>query len=210
MVHIEDGEGGKGRFASLKKGQLVASITLEEAIELLSLPRILGTDPATGQTVSARIGPFGPMVQIEPAKKGDKPRSASLKKGQLVASITLEEALELFSLPRNLGEYEGSEVVIGVGRFGPYVRHKGKFTSLGRNDDPYTITLERAVEVLLEKAAANEPLRTFPEEPDTYVKKGKWGPYIVSGGKNYKMPRGTEVDSLTLDAVHKIIAESKK
>ncbi len=170
--------------------------------------RSLGIDPATGREVTARIGRYGPMVQIEPEKEGDKPRSASLKKGQLVITITLEEALELLSLPRTLGEYEGKDVVIGIGRFGPYVRHDGKFTSLGRKDDPYTITLERAVEVLREKATANEPLRTFPEEPDTLIKNGKWGPYIVSGGKNYKIPRGTDVDSLTLDRVREIIAEA--
>jgi DNA topoisomerase-1 len=170
--------------------------------------RVLGRDPATGREVSARIGRYGPMVQIEPEKEGDKPRSASLKKGQLVITITLEEALELLSLPRTLGEWEGKEVVIGVGRFGPYIRHNGKFTSLGRKDDPYTVTLERAVEVLQEKAAASEPLRTFAEEPDTVVKSGRWGPYIASGGKNYKIPRGTEIDSLTLAEVHKIIAEA--
>jgi DNA topoisomerase-1 len=170
--------------------------------------RVLGIDPATGREVTARIGRYGPMVQIEPEKEGDKPRSASLKKGQLVITITLEEALELLSLPRTLGEWEGKEVVIGVGRFGPYIRHNGKFTSLGRKDDPYTVTLERAVEVLQEKAAASEPLRTFAEEPDTVVKSGRWGPYIASGGKNYKIPRGTEIDSLTLDEVHKIISEA--
>ncbi len=170
--------------------------------------RSLGVDPATGREVTARIGRYGPMVQMEPAEEGEKPRSASLKKGQLVITITLEEALELLSLPRTLGEYEGKEVVIGIGRFGPYVRHDGKFTSLGRKDDPYTVTLERAIEVLKEKAAAGEPLRTFPEEPDTVIKNGKWGPYIASGGKNYKIPRGTEAASLTLDDVHRIIAEA--
>ncbi|MDR2894428.1 MAG: type I DNA topoisomerase [Alistipes sp.] len=168
--------------------------------------RTLGTDPATGREVTARIGRYGPMVQIEPAAEGEKPRSASLKKGQLVISITLEEALELLSLPRSLGEYQGKEMVIGVGRFGPYVRHDGKFTSLGRKDDPYTITAERAIEVLSEKAAANEPLRTFPEEPGLLVKNGKWGPYIAFDGKNYKIPKGTDVEGLTLDGVREIIA----
>jgi DNA topoisomerase-1 len=150
------------------------------------------------------------MVQIDPATEGEKPRSASLKKGQLVISITLEEALELLSLPRTLGSHEGREVVIGIGRFGPYVKYDGKFTSLSRKDDPYTITLERAVEVLREKATANEPLKTWPEQPDLLVKNGKWGPYIAFGGKNYKLPRGVDVAALTLDEVRKIIAESKK
>ena len=172
--------------------------------------RVLGVDPATGREVSARIGRYGPMVQIEAAGEGEKPRSASLKKGQLVVNITLEEALELLSLPRTLGEYEGKEVVIGIGRFGPYIRHNGKFTSLGRKDDPYTVSLERAIEVLKEKAAAGEPLRTWAEEPDMLIKNGKWGPYIAFGGKNYKLPKGADVAALTLDEVRKIIADSKK
>ncbi len=169
--------------------------------------RVLGTDPATGREVTARIGRYGPMVQIE-AAEGEKPRSASLKKGQLVVTITLGEALELLSLPRSLGMHDGREVVIGVGRFGPYVKYDGKFTSLGRKDDPYTVTLERAVEVLREKATAGEPLRTWAEEPDMVVKNGKWGPYIAFAGKNYKLPRGADVASLTLEDVRRIIAEA--
>jgi DNA topoisomerase-1 len=172
--------------------------------------RILGTDPTTGLTISARIGRFGPMVQIEPAKEGDKPRSASLKKSQLVANITLEEALELLSLPRTLGEYEGKEVVIGEGRFGPYIRHNSKFTSLGTKENPYTITLERAVELLREKAAANQPLRTFAEDVDMIVKNGRFGPYIAYKGKNYKIPKGFTPQELTLEQALKIVSESKK
>ncbi len=118
--------------------------------------------------------------------------------------------MELLSLPRSLGEYEGKEVVIGIGRFGPYIRHNSKFTSLGRKDDPYTVSLERAIEVLKEKAAAGEPLRTWAEEPDMLIKNGKWGPYIAFGGKNYKLPKGADVAALTLDEVRKIIADSKK
>ncbi|MDR2911972.1 MAG: type I DNA topoisomerase [Alistipes sp.] len=168
--------------------------------------RVLGVDPATGREVSARIGRYGPMVQIEAAAEGEKPRSASLKKGQLVVSITLEEALELLSLPRSLGEWEGKEVVIGVGRFGPYVRYDGKFSSLGRKDDPYTVSLERAVEVIREKAAAGEPLRVFAEEPDLLIKNGKWGPYIAFSGKNYKLPKGVDVALLTMEEVREIVA----
>ncbi len=170
--------------------------------------RVLGTDPATGREVTARIGRYGPMVQIEAAAEGEKPRSASLKKGQLVVNITLEEALELLSLPRSLGECDGHEVVIGVGRFGPYVKYDGKFTSLGRKDDPYTITLERAMEVVREKAAGGEPLKVWAEEPTLAVKNGKWGPYIAFDGKNYKLPRGVDVAALTLDEVRKIVAEA--
>ncbi len=168
--------------------------------------RILGTDPATGREVSARIGRYGPMVQVEaPEGSDEKPRSASLKKGQLVANISLEEALELLSLPRSLGEYNGKEMVIGIGRFGPYVRHDGKFTSIGRKDDPYTITAARAIEIIEEKKAAGAALRTFPEEPDLVVKNGRYGPYIAYKGKNYKIPKGTEPSELTLEEAREII-----
>ncbi len=168
--------------------------------------RILGTDPATGHQVSARIGRFGPMVQTE-APEGEKPRSASLKKGQLIATLTLEEALELLSLPRTLGEHNGKEVVIGIGRFGPYARWDGKFTSLGRGEDPYTITLEKAVELIEAKATANEPLKTFAEEPDLIVKNGRFGPYIAFKGKNYKIPKSTDPAALTLEEARKIVAD---
>jgi DNA topoisomerase-1 len=127
-----------------------------------------------------------------------------------VVTITLDEALELLSLPRSLGLWDGREVVIGIGRFGPFARYDGKFTSLPRGDDPYKITLERAIEVLKEKAAASEPLRTWPEQPDLQIKRGKWGPYIAFAGTNYKLPKGTEIDTLTLEGVRKIIEESRK
>jgi DNA topoisomerase-1 len=170
--------------------------------------RALGIDPATGREISARIGRFGPIVELAAEEEGGKSRSASLKKGQLVANITLEEALELLSLPRSLGSYLDKEVVIGVGRFGPYVRHDGKFYSLGRKDDPYTISLARAVEVVEDKKAANEPLKTFPEEPELVVKNGRYGPYIVFKDTNYKIPKGTVAEELTLDEVRKIISDS--
>jgi DNA topoisomerase-1 len=174
--------------------------------------RILGTDPATGHTVSARIGRFGPMVHIEDGK-GGKGRFASLKKGQLVASITLEEALELLSLPKTLGQHNGEDVVVAIGKYGPYVRYNGKFTSLGRKDDPYTVTLERAME-LIEEGKKEKPaggaLKTFAEDADLVVKSGRYGPYIAYKGKNYKLPKGTTPEELTLEETRKIVAESKK
>ena len=123
---------------------------LEEQMEYNNQERVLGIDPATGHQVSARIGRYGPMVQIDGAE-GEKPRYAALKKGQLIASITLEDALQLFSLPRTLGEIDGKEVVVGIGKFGPYVRYDGKFTSLAKSDDPYTVSLERAQELIQQK-----------------------------------------------------------
>lgn len=175
--------------------------------------RLLGTDPQTGHTVKARIGRYGPMVEIEGAE-GEKGRFASLKKGQLIESITLEEALELFALPRTLGELESEEVVVGIGRYGAYVRHGKLFASLQKGDDPYTIGYDRAVELLENRrnaaATANQPLRTFDEEPDIVVKNGRYGAYIASKGKNYRIPRGKKPEELTLEDCRKIIASSKK
>ena len=175
--------------------------------------RILGTDPTTGHTVKARIGRYGPMVEIE-GNEGEKSRFASLKKGQLIESLTLEEALALFSLPRNLGPYEGEDLVIGIGKFGPYVRHGKSFASLARTDDPYTIGYDRAAELVREQqaraAAANTPLKTFAEEPELLIKNGRYGPYIAYKGKNYRIPKGTKPEEITLEACMKIIQTSKK
>ncbi|MCH5329422.1 MAG: type I DNA topoisomerase [Alistipes sp.] len=175
--------------------------------------RIIGTDPATGRTVKARIGRYGPMVEIE-APEGEKPRFASLKKGQLIEALTLEEALGLFALPRNLGPYKDEDLVVGIGRFGAYVRHGKTFASLDKKDDPYTITFERAVEVLElhnnKAAMASIPLRTFPENPDIVIKNGLYGPYIAGKGKNYRLPKSVKPETVTLEECLKIIANSKK
>lgn len=176
--------------------------------------RVLGVDPATGHTVRARIGRYGPMVEIE-GGADEKPRFASLRKGQLIESITLEEALALFALPRTLGEYEGEPVVVGLGRFGAYVRWgKSTFASLGKEDDPYTLTLERGMELIragqAQKAAANTPIKTFAEDADMLVKNGRYGPYIAYKGKNYRIPRGTKPEELTWDDCLKIVNTTKK
>ncbi|WP_300722924.1 type I DNA topoisomerase [uncultured Alistipes sp.] len=175
--------------------------------------RILGTDPRTGHTVKARIGRYGPMVEIEGAE-GEKSRFASLKKGQLIESITLDEALELFALPRDLGLLDGEMLVVGLGKYGPYVRHGKTFASLARTDDPYTIGYDRAVELLKEHqaaaAAAHTPLKSFEEDPDMLVKNGRYGAYIAYKGKNYRLPRGTKPEELTLEECRKIVAGSKK
>ena len=175
--------------------------------------RIRGTDPRTGHEVKARIGRYGPMVEIEGAE-GEKSRFASLKKGQLIESITLEEALELFALPRDLGLLDGEKLVVGLGKYGPYVRHGKTFASLARTDDPYTIGYDRAVELLKEHqaaaAAAHTPLKSFEEDPDMLVKNGRYGAYIAYKGKNYRLPRGTKPEELTLEECRKIVAGSKK
>ncbi|HJA97860.1 MAG TPA: type I DNA topoisomerase [Candidatus Alistipes faecavium] len=175
--------------------------------------RILGTDPKTGHVVKARIGRYGPMVEIE-GGEGEKSRFASLRKGQLIESITLEEALELFALPRKVGELDGEELVVGLGKFGPYVRYGKLFASLAKGDDPYTITRERAIELVHERqaanTAANTPLRSFAEDPDMLVKNGRYGAYIAYKGKNYRLPKGAKPEELTLEECLKIVANSKK
>ena len=186
---------------------------LEEQPSRNSKERVLGVDPKTGRQVSARIGRYGPMVQIE-ADEGGKPRYASMKKGQLIDTITLDEALALFALPRTLGEYEGKEVVVSTGRYGPYVRYDGKFTSLPRKDDPYSITLERAIELIHEKEnaakASKEPIKVFEEDATMKVLNGRYGPYISWNGKNYRIPKGTDPASLTFEQTKQIIEKSQK
>ena len=175
--------------------------------------RVLGIDPKTGLTVKARIGRYGPMVELV-SDDGEKGQFASLKKGQLIESITLEEALELFALPRNLGDLDGEPLMVGVGKFGPYVRHGKTFASLQKGDDPYTVSRERAEELLKEtiekQRIASEPLRTFTEDNAMVVKNGQYGPYIAYNGKNYRLPKGTKVESLTYTDCQRIVARSKK
>ena len=175
--------------------------------------RILGIDPKTGLTVKARIGRYGPMVELE-GKDGEKGQFASLKKGQLIESITLEEALELFALPRNLGELDGEPLMVGIGKFGPYVRHGKTFASLAKGDDPYTISRERAESLLKEsndkQKSASTPLRTFEQDAQMVIKTGVYGPYIAYNGKNYRLPRGAKVENLTYEECQKIIAKAKK
>ncbi|MFI3248907.1 MAG: type I DNA topoisomerase [Rikenellaceae bacterium] len=175
--------------------------------------KILGVDPATGRDVKARIGRYGPMVEIV-APEGEKPKYAALKKGQLIESITLEQALELFALPRLLGEFEELEMVVGIGRFGAYIRHGKGFTSLAKTDDPYTIDYDRAVELVVTsreaKAAANTPIKTFEEDAELLVKSGRYGPYIAYKSKNYRIPKGKKPEELTFDEAMNIINTSKK
>lgn len=186
---------------------------LEEKAHHSGQTRVLGTDPKTGHEVSARIGRYGPIVQIA-GEEGEKPRYASMKKGQLIASITLEEALELFSLPRTIGEIDGKEVVIGVGKFGPYVRYDGKFTSLAKTDDPHTITLERAMQLIEEKRAADvaakTPIKIFEEDPGINVLNGRYGPYISYEGKNYPIPKNKDPKTLTYDEVKGLIEKGRE
>ena len=171
--------------------------------------RVLGTDPATGRRVSVKIGRFGPVVQIGTAEDADKPVFASLMEGQTLNNITLEQALKLFALPRTLGAFEDKEVVIGVGKFGPYIRHDGKFTSLPKEHKPLEITLEEAVQLIVAKRSEEQSriLKTFDEEPEMQIINGRYGAYIAYNKSNYKLPKGVVAEELTLDDCKKIIAE---
>ena len=153
--------------------------------------RILGTDPKTGKEVSVKIGRFGPVVQIGTVNDSDKPRFAQLGKGQSIQSITLEEALELFKLPRTLGEYEGSDVTVGAGRFGPYILHAKQYTSIPKELDPMAITLEEAVEIISQKrkADAQKHMKAFAEEPELEILNGRYGPYLSYKGENFRLPK---------------------
>ena len=172
--------------------------------------RVLGVDPKSGKEVIARIGRYGSMVQIGENTDDEKAKYAGMQSGQLISTITLEEALDLFSLPRTLGEHEGKEVSVGLGRFGPYVKYDSKFTSLEEGDDPYTITLERANELVELKRlnAIKSLLKSFDEEPELQVIAGRFGPYISFKKKNYKLPKDTEATELTLEQCREIIANA--
>jgi DNA topoisomerase-1 len=165
--------------------------------------RVLGIDPKTGKKVSVRIGRFGPIAQIgeNESKNEVKPQYASLLKGQLIESITLDEALALFALPRNVGDYEGKEVIIGIGRFGPYVRHSGKFVSLKKYDDPLSITLERSIELIEEgrQKEQNKTIKTFDQDLNLQVLNGRWGPYIKFNKENFKIPKGVDPKELSYE-----------
>ena len=162
--------------------------------------RFLGEDPATGKPIIARLGKFGPMVQLGDQEDEEK-KYASLRKGQFIETINLEDALDLFKLPREVGEFEGEPIVAAIGRYGPYVRHNGKFTSLGKEDDPYTIGEERAIELIKAKriADANKYIKVFDENPDIQVLNGRFGPYIKAGKKNVKIPKDKKPEDLTLE-----------
>ena len=169
--------------------------------------RILGEEPSSGKQVSVKIGRFGPVVQIGTAGDNEKPRFAQLKKDMSIETITLEEALELFKLPRTLGEYEGKTVTIGTGRYGPYVHNNGMYTSLPKTIDPLEITLAEAIQLIREKkdAEAQKHIKKFEEEPELEILNGRYGPYISYKGSNYKIPKDIIPQDLNLDACREII-----
>ncbi len=179
--------------------------------EVTKPERLLGTDPETNLPVYVRMARYGAVAQIGETSGDPKPRYAQLRKGQNLESITLEEALALFRLPRILGQLEGHDVVASTGRFGPYILHHSAFYSLNRKtDDPYTVTLERAVEIIREKQEKdkNRIIKTFKEDKALRVLNGRWGPYINREKENYKIPKGISPDQLSFEDCLKIIKES--
>jgi DNA topoisomerase-1 len=172
--------------------------------------RLLGEDPASGKPVSVKIGRFGPMVQIGDVEDEEKPRFASLLKSQSMETLTFEEALELFKLPRTLGQYEETDVTVAIGRFGPYIRHNNKFVSLTEDDDPHTVALERALELIEAKRLEekNRIILEFDDKPGLQVLNGRYGPYIAFDKKNYKIPKSKKPEDLTLEECLEIIEKA--
>ena len=174
--------------------------------------RVLGNDPDSGKPVSVKIGRFGPIVQIGSAGDTEKPRFAQMKPGQTLETITLDEALALFSLPRMLGEFEGENVTIGAGRFGPYVKFGSAYISLPKTFDPMTVTLEEATELIIEKrkAEAERIIKQFDAEPELQVLNGRFGPYISYKKSNYKLPKSVTPADLTLEECMEIIKKQNE
>jgi DNA topoisomerase-1 len=168
----------------------------------------LGADPKTGQTVSVKIGRFGPLVQLGEGDAEEKPQFASLLKGQSVSTITLEEALKLFEFPRTIGDYEGKEVTVAIGRFGPYIKHDNKFVSIPKEYAPAAITLDEAVQLIVEKrdAETKKVVKTFVEDADLQILNGRYGVYIAYKKSNYKIPKTVkEPAELTFEECKEII-----
>ena len=189
--------------------------TINRALEVTGRKngeRVLGVHPESGKPVIVKIGRYGPMAQIGDGENDEKPQFASLRRDQHIETITLEEVLDLFKLPRQIGEFEGKTVTVAIGRFGPYVRHNNSFYSLKRNvDDPYTVTLERAIELINEKREAekNKVINIFEgKDGQIQVLNGFYGPYIAFDGKNYRIAKGTDAKALTVTDCEEIIKNS--
>ena len=198
-----------------KKFEPTVEKVMNERTEHKAGERELGKDPATGKPVFAKIGRFGPVLQIGATDDKVKPRFAQLPSNMSLADITLDEALELFKLPRTIGEFEGTPVVIGAGRFGPYVMHNQKYASIPKGEDPLTVTLDRAVELIKEKRDQDKKklLKTFSEDEKMQVLNGRFGPYIALDGKNYRIPKAMQAkaDSLSYDEAKNIVeAQNRK
>ncbi|WP_433894884.1 type I DNA topoisomerase [Sphingobacterium mizutaii] len=174
--------------------------------------RELGVDPVTGKPISVRVGRFGPLVQIGTADDEEKPVFASLRKGQMIETITLEEALELFKLPKKVGEFEGKEMTVAIGRFGPYIRHNSSFYSLPKGLDPLDVEQDQAIQIIEEKRQKDKDkiIKIFDENPEAKIENGRWGPFVRFGKQNLKIPKGVEVEKITYADVLKWAEEDSK
>jgi len=174
--------------------------------------RLLGNDPVSGEPVSVKIGKYGPIVQLGETTTEKKPKFASLMKGQRIDTISLEQALDLFKLPRNIGLFENEEVVVSIGKFGPYIRHNSKFYSLKKEYDPLTIELKNAIEIIKEKRQKDisNILKTFDDNPEIKILNGRWGPYIYNNKQNFKIPKNMKIEEISVEECLKIIEEYKK
>lgn len=174
--------------------------------------RLLGADPGSGKNVYVKLGRFGPVVQIGETESDEKPRFAGLNKGQSMESISLSEALELFSFPRTIGTYEGQDIQVAIGRFGPYVKHAGQYYSLMKTDDPGTVDQARAIVIIEQKRKQDKEkiIRQYPENEKVLVLNGRYGPYISIEKDNFKIPKGIDPASLTLEDCLKIASTQEK
>ncbi len=174
--------------------------------------RELGVDPVSGKPISVRVGRFGPLVQIGTADDEEKPQFASLRKGQMIETITLEEALELFKLPKKVGVFEDKEMTVAIGRFGPYIRHNSSFYSLPKGLDPLDVEEEQAIQIIEEKRQKDKDkvIRVFEENVEARIENGRWGPFVRFGKQNLKIPKATEVEKITYADVLKWAEEDSK
>lgn len=181
----------------------------EEEFDRTLTSRELGEDPNSGKKISVRIGKYGPYVQIGDAEDEEKPKFASLLKGQLMETIKLEEALELFKLPRTVGLFEETEMIVNIGKFGPYVKHGGKYYSLAKDDDPMAVTEERLITIIEDKriVESNRLIKEFTENENAKVLNGRYGPYVAFEKRNLKIPKGIEPASLTYEDVLQLAAD---
>ncbi len=186
--------------------------SIEERMDRKAGERVLGLDPKTGYTISVKISRYGPVVQIGTQSETAHPQFASLQKGMSINTITLEEALKLFQLPKTLGDFEEHPVVVGVGRFGPYVQNQGKYYSIPKGTNPLDIELEEAIKVIKDKRTEDEKklMRTFPEDPELLMLNGRFGPYLSRKGKNYRLPHNRDLQAISYAECLAIIATAEK
>jgi DNA topoisomerase-1 len=188
--------------------KVVATQEIERAN--INTSRLLGSDPVSGKPVIARMGKYGPLVQIGTSGEEEEPRFASLQRGQRIEHITLEEALALFQFPRTVGQWDNLPIVASIGRFGPYLKYQGQFYSLPPAADPLTITEEDAIAIIQakRKVDAEKVIKTFPEDPTLQVLNGRWGPYLKAGKQNIKLPKDIDPNQLDLATCQKLVAQA--